>query len=289
MSIKDKLQLNYSDNILIEGIEEKDINITLENAVSVGSSLTGNVKDTDGNSVSGVTVKIFDAAGKPYRHTLTDDSGNYSFSSLPAGNYTVTAVKDNYLLSLGSNIIISEDELKTLELSITADTTAYLNVVAGVVFDFDSGLTLGDATISIIDTTTNESVATTISADDGEYVFYDIADGSYKIIAIKDGYIANTPIELTVRNGQTINAYIKLTQDPISNTGTISGIVRNNNAVVSGCFVGLYNVVTKDGIEVEQLVSCTKTNASGAYMFGRVDSGKYKVKAKLNANTLTSL
>ena len=50
---------------------------------------------------------------------------------------------------------------------------------------------------------------------------------------------------------------------------------------MAGCFVGLYRVVTDAGVTREQLVSVTKTNAAGKYMFGGGGAGEYLVKAKL--------
>ena len=46
---------------------------------------------------------------------------------------------------------------------------------------------------------------------------------------------------------------------------------------VANAFVGLYKI---DENNRKVLVATTKTNQAGAYMFGKVESGKYKVKAK---------
>ena len=73
-----------------------------------------------------------------------------------------------------------------------------------------------------------------------------------------------------------------MTVDSRTYNGTVSGIIRNNaGQAVAGCFVGLYQVVTVDGVSQERLVAVTKTNTAGKYLFGGVTGGNYLVKAKL--------
>ncbi len=59
----------------------------------------------------------------------------------------------------------------------------------------------------------------------------------------------------------------------------ISGKITNKGVIIQHAFVGLYKI---DDIGKENLVATTKTNSEGIYMFGKVESGKYKVKAKVN-------
>jgi len=62
---------------------------------SLLGSISGNVKeDVDNNNsgdtnMSSVLISLLDNSGFVIRTTLTDTSGNYLFSSLPSGNYTV--------------------------------------------------------------------------------------------------------------------------------------------------------------------------------------------------------
>lgn len=63
---------------------------------------------TDGTTpIADATVKIFDSQGAPYQHTVTDASGNYTLEGLPAGTYTVAAVKEGYLLSTGIGVVLT--------------------------------------------------------------------------------------------------------------------------------------------------------------------------------------
>ncbi|MBS1688249.1 MAG: T9SS type A sorting domain-containing protein [Bacteroidetes bacterium] len=57
-----------------------------------GSVLLGAGKTTGGSvgdPVSGLTIYLEDASGKLIKHTVTNDSGKYSFDNLPANSYSV--------------------------------------------------------------------------------------------------------------------------------------------------------------------------------------------------------
>lgn len=62
-------------------------------------SITGTVRNVSGNPMEGVTVS---AGGN--RTDLTDDSGNYVITNLPAASYTLTATKPGLTINLSSGI-----------------------------------------------------------------------------------------------------------------------------------------------------------------------------------------
>src|SRR5262245_1488911 len=67
------------------------------------SSITGTIIDTSGAVVPGATVTAKnEATGVTYTQTTTD-SGLYSFSSLPVGNYTITVEKQGFKTLLKTN------------------------------------------------------------------------------------------------------------------------------------------------------------------------------------------
>lgn len=63
-------------------------------------TISGRVTDASGHGIPGVTVW----AGFP-RNTSTDASGNYTFTGLPAGTYTVRPEKDPYVFSPESRAV----------------------------------------------------------------------------------------------------------------------------------------------------------------------------------------
>ena len=92
---QDLLGLQYSQNFEIQGLQEADINLELPPAPSTFATVYGVVSDGT-TPIADATVKLFDDAGLPYKHTLTDAKGAFSISDIPAGTYSLAAVKEGY-------------------------------------------------------------------------------------------------------------------------------------------------------------------------------------------------
>lgn len=276
---QDLLQLQYSQNFPISGMQEADINLTLPPVPTATATVFGTV--TDGtDSIPDATVKLFDSLGAPYQHTVTDENGAYTLEGIPAGTYTVAGVKDGYLLSDGAGVVLSSGDTTQVNLVCTQDASLALGTIAGVVQTLVNLVQtpLSGAKISLLNAA-SEVVATTYSVDDGEFAFYDLADGAYTLIASAAGYITTAPMAVTILDGSIANVVLSMTVDSRTYNGTVSGIIRDQNGnAVAGCFVGLFQVAAGQ----ELLIATTKTNTDGKYLFGGVTSGEYLVKAKMN-------
>lgn len=276
---QDLLQLQYSQNFPISGMQEADINLTLPPIPTATATVFGTV--TDGTDpIPDATVKLFDSLGAPYQHTVTDENGAYTLEGIPAGTYTVAGVKDGYLLSDGAGVVLSSGDTTQVNLVCTQDASLALGTIAGVVQTLVNLVQtpLSGAKISLLNAA-SEVVATTYSVDDGEFAFYDLADGAYTLIASAAGYITTAPMAVTILDGSIANVVLSMTVDSRTYNGTVSGIIRDQNGnAVAGCFVGLFQVAAGQ----ELLIATTKTNTDGKYLFGGVTSGEYLVKAKMN-------
>lgn len=276
---QDLLQLQYSQNFPISGMQEADINLTLPPVPTATATVFGTV--TDGTDpIPDATVKLFDSLGAPYQHTVTDENGAYTLEGIPAGTYTVAGVKDGYLLSDGAGVVLSSGDTTQVNLVCTQDASLALGTIAGVVQTLVNLVQtpLSGAKISLLNAA-SEVVATTYSVDDGEFAFYDLADGAYTLIASAAGYITTAPMAVTILDGSIANVVLSMTVDSRTYNGSVSGIIRDQNGnAVAGCFVGLFQVAAGQ----ELLIATTKTNTDGKYLFGGVTSGEYLVKAKMN-------
>lgn len=281
---QDLLSLNYSQSFSIKGMEEADVNLSLSPAVAAAATVYGTV--TDGtNPLPGATVKLFDSQGVPYRHVLTDAAGAYSFDNVPTGTYSVAAVLAGYIMSPSAGLTLTSGDSLQIPLICAPDTTLSLGAIAGIVTT--AGLAgvspVAKATITLRDLS-GAAVASTASADDGEFVFYDVADGVYSLLATADDYLVTAPIAVTIAKGSIANVAVTMVVDSRTYNGTVSGVIRNSDgAPVSGCFVGLYTVTGEGSARIETLIATTKTNAEGKYLFGGVTVGQYIVKAKQSA------
>lgn len=282
---KDLLGLQYSSNFNIAGMQEADIDLVLDSAVVSSATVYGTVTDING-PVADATVKVFDQKGTPFQHTLTDAAGNYTVDGLPVGTYSVAVVKDGYRMSPSKGVTLSDSDTVDIDFVIAADPTLLLGAIAGIMYlgsHEGTNTPISGAKISLMDNA-NNVVAVTYSVDDGEFAFYDVAAGTYKLVSTKEGYMSSTPMTVAVQKNSVINITMNMDVDSRTYNGTASGIIRDKKGnVVVGAFVGLYLITTgDDGKQRETLVSTTKTNVAGQYLIGNVPEGKYVIKAKLN-------
>ena len=286
---QDFLGLKYSEDFSITGLEEANVDLNLDPVTQTGGTVYGTV--TDGTvPIPDATVKLFDSKGMPYKHTITGEDGTYILSEIPQGTYSLGAVKDGYLLSDAAGVTLSGTDTIKADLVCIADETLNLGAIAGIL-----SLTNGDGTRTplggvkiTLNNTVESAVATTYTADDGEFAFYDVADGVYTLLATAEGYVATAAITATITNGSIENVDMTMTVDSRTYSGTVSGIIRDSSGnTVAGCFVGLYQLTaTEDGTVREMLVATTKTNQAGQYLFGGVSGGQYIVKAKMDQQSV---
>ena len=281
---QDLLSLQYSQNFDIQGMQEVNVDLELPPASTSLATVYGVV--TDGTApLADATVKLFDSAGQPYPHTLTDAAGAYTLTGIPAGTYSLAAVKEGYLLSDAAGVTLSAGATTQMNLTCTAEASLSLGTIAGVLTVTDpiqgTATPLGGAKITLQDAL-GTNLAATYTAADGEFAFYDLADGVYTLLASAEGYVATSSMTAVIAGGSIANVTMSMTVDSRTYSGTVSGIIRNSaGQAVAGCFVGLYQVVTVAGVSQELLIATTKTNDAGKYLFGGVNAGAYLVKAKL--------
>ena len=273
--------LNFSENFDIKDTQKQVVDIPLEDTQVGTNTITGIVLDQTGTPVEGATVKLFDSKGVPFMHTITNQQGNYAFSGLKSDSYSITCVKDKVVLTIPQNIFLQEEENKTFNFNVNYNESLNLCCVAGFVFKkgFENEV-IGNANVNLLNAVTRETIASTQSAKDGEYLFYVIPEGFYILVASKNGYITSGDTQITAKNNTIVNTDLYLEINSIENTGTIKGVVTHNGVIVSNAFVGLYKI--DEETNKESLIATTRTNAQRIYMFGRVESGKYKIKSKLN-------
>ena len=129
--IQDLLSLQYSQNFEIQGMQEANVDLELPPASVSLATVYGVV--TDGTApIPDATVKLFDSAGQPYQHTMTAADGTYTLSGIPAGTYSLGAVKEGYLLSDAAGVTLSAGATTQMNLTCTAETSLSLGTIAGV-------------------------------------------------------------------------------------------------------------------------------------------------------------
>ncbi len=280
-------------------------------------SIAGNVyrdsnrsesKDATETVFQGVTVNLVDASGNVVATTTTDADGNYSFSKLPAGDYTVKVVKNGAIKDMDQ----TEDPDGTKDnasgkISIGADNPTQTgvnfgynpnNTIKGSVYRDDNRSSSRDGseegyqgqTVQLLDQDGNV-VATTTTAADGSYSFEHLPDGTYSVKAVKDGTLTDTE-QTEDPDGTKDNASEPITLDPTQsvkegvNFGyvpdySLSGtIYRDGNRSAShDSTENPYAGVTVNLLDsAGNVVATTTTDANGGYSFSKLPAGDYRVK-----------
>src|SRR6187399_1746985 len=95
------------------------------------ATLAGEVKDTTGAVLPGVTVEAASPAlsGK-VRTAITDGSGRYRLESLPTGSYTVTFSLSGFAPVKRENLMVSGSGVVTLDVALTVGVAETVTVTA---------------------------------------------------------------------------------------------------------------------------------------------------------------
>lgn len=281
MNENDKFLLNYSNGIEIDKTEEVVQNLALTKIEEeVNGGITGRVVNNTGTAISGATVKVFDLNYNPIKHTMTNETGTYNITSLQPGTYLVYAIKDGYSISEKVTTTITDESVTLSNIVLTENVVYTKGTVYGITYDKNkttlSKIKLTLSTLNDPSTVISEAYSTT----DGEYVFYNLTAGTYRLEASSDDYILTNPFNVTVADGVNSNETLYLDKLSTAKEGTINGIITDSETSVpiEGAFVGLYKVDEEEN--KESLLSVTTTNREGKYFFGYVPDGKYVVKAK---------
>ncbi|MHB8124433.1 MAG: carboxypeptidase regulatory-like domain-containing protein [Desulfitobacteriaceae bacterium] len=221
-------------------------------------------------------VKVLTPTGNPIDHNYTNAQGLGISMPLPTGIYQVVASAPGFVTSAPVTVNLPAVDAALITISLTPDPRAALNTLYGLVLDQVTGNRIGSASV-ILTNSQGQTVATTQTDSDGEYLICETANGSYSIIAEKAGYQLPAPLTVNVSGGQIAQTNISLTPDVVTE-GTVQGFIKNENGdLLGGATVGLYSVTDT----MEHLIQQTFTNANGFYLFGGVVAGRYLVKAKV--------
>jgi parallel beta-helix repeat protein len=252
-----------------------------------GGSITGSVtgKDT-GLGLQNVYVAVCDAVtGYNVGSGLTDNSGAYSISGIPAGSYKLLFDRQSnssYLSQWYSN---KADLASATAVTVAnASTTSGISValqkggsLTGQVTDGVTGAAAPGVNVVIYDAATGSYLASTATDAAGVYLFVGLS-GSYKLNFSGTGY---APLWYGGKVDQALAAVVAVT--PVSSiTGinlamvkgaSISGTVTDS---VSGAALSNVTVYAIDAVSgVWQNLG--RTDGSGAYSITGLATGRYKL------------
>jgi len=148
-------------------------NVTGQDFTGTTFSLSGTIT-SGGGPLAGVTVALSGVASKK---TTTDANGNYTFTILGNGSYTVTPSKTNYVFS-PTNRSVTVNGANVAGQDFTGTTFS----VSGTITS--GGGPLAGVTVALSGTASK----TTTTNSSGNYIFTTIGNGSYTVTPSKTGY-----------------------------------------------------------------------------------------------------
>jgi hypothetical protein len=224
--------------------------IDLVGAVNLSFSISGRVITPKGAPMEGVTMTL---SGDASSTTATNANGNYVFSDLQSGSYTITPSKDNITFKPASK-----------DITVDGASVAGKNFTANVYSVSGRIRTASGAAVSGV-TVTMSGVAsgTTLTDDTGKYIFREVPNGMVTLMPSKAGY-AFSPVSKTF----TVSGADVTGKKFTAITYSISGYVRTpSGAPMTGVTMTLSGSVIK-----------TKTtDSNGFYRFANLPIGIYTV------------
>lgn len=221
-----------------------------------GFGISGGVS---GAALQGVHVNL---SGVAAGNTTTNTSGNYSFTGLAAGSYTVTPSLAGFVFNPVSDVVtVSGADVVGINFTETASAAA-TSIISGTV----SGAVAQNVLVSL-DGSNTGSVLTDSS---GNYSFPGLAAGSYALTPSLAGFIFS-PVSSVVTTTSGVDASgfnFTATADASSASslsGTVSGtVVRNVTISLSGTNTG-----------------SVLTDENGKFSFTGLAAGTYTVTPSL--------
>ena len=243
------------------------------NAQVIGS-VSGRVfVDGTNTPLVGVAITLTDGSGAT-RNTVTDSSGDYQFSGLPMGNYTLTETQP---VGYGNGAVEPDNTIAVTLAPATPDVVGNdfsegAASISGRVFVDGTNLSLVGVTLELLDNT-NTVIATTHTVADGSYSFTGLIAGDYEIREIQP--VTYGPGVVTPGNliAVTLAAGGSSTGNDFSEgTASITGRV-----FVDGTLAPLAGVVITLLDSAGATVKSTMTVADGSYSFAGLPLGNYTI------------
>ena len=305
--------VNPPEYDLVPGNNSSSASITVKHRLSGKVYYDANESSSSDNGedpFKDITVELVGTDGSVVATTKTDTDGNYSFTGLDAGTYTVKVTKAGDIAELTQ----TEDPDGTKDnasgvITLNADNPVRENVnfgyikkhaISGNVYldqnrdktKNTADIDLSGITVKLLDKDGNV-VGTTKTDVDGNYSFTDLNDGTYTVQVDKTGPLADKE-QTEDPSGQADSRSQAITftrTDPdVTNVNfgyaedyTVSGTVyydKDRSETLNNSEPGFDGITVTLLGEDGAVVATTTTKADGTYSFSKLPAGKYTVKAE---------
>jgi len=174
-------------------------------------SISGTISPTAGGS--GATVKL---SGAATASTTTDANGNYSFSGLPNGSYTVTPSSTGYTFTPGNQAVTLNGASQT-GVNFSAQAIPTWSIFGSI----SPSTNAGGATVTL----SGAASSSTTADSNGNYTFTGLANGAYTVTPGKAGFAftpASQQVTVSGANASNVNFTIAAASAAIGRDVTVS-------------------------------------------------------------------
>ena len=215
-------------------------------------TISGSVNLSAGGRLGGVVVAL---SGPSPGTATTDASGQYSFSGLGNGGYTVTPTLGGYTFAPTSrSVTVNGSSAPSQDFTATAVVSTFKI----------SGTMLGGARAGMTITLSGTPDRTAVTDASGNYAFTGVANGTYTLTPSLAGFTFS-PVDRTVLVSGADLTGRDFTAFAVAGTHRISGTV--SGAVTAGVTITLSGTPART----------TTTDAAGAWSFAGIADGSYTV------------
>ena len=200
---------------------------------------------------------------------LDEEENSYVLDTVKPGTYTVSVTAGGSASQEGSR----EVTVKAGETALNTDFNMKnaSGSISGIVTDKLSGEALSGVTVKALKD--GNSVAETVTGEDGSFVFETLEEGTYALSFAKTGYQTIENVTVEVRTGENTQAD---TQSMELTSGTATGLVTDEDGnPVSGAEISFRGCSAKDDTYRYE----GKTDENGSFTITDIQEGIYQVIA----------
>lgn len=228
--------------------------------VAGGTTVHGQVRDSDGTGVTRATLTLISLTGHQLGRATTRDDGAYTLQAPGAGSYVLIAAADGHQPQ-ASTVLVGDGPVP-YDVVLTGTSG-----LAGQVTDADGGLPVGGAMVVVTDLL-GEVLATGKSDTDGSFGFGELPAGDFTLAVNADGYRPTAAVVTVAGHG------ITRTEITLRTGAQVLGTVRGgaDHRPLADARVTLVDAAGN-------VIGTATTGSDGVYAFTDLDSGEYSLIA----------